>query len=130
MFHLLRRIRHTLINKGHLSKYLIYALGEILLVVIGILIALQINNWNIAKLEKEKEEQVLNEILSDLEYTLLDLDRVISQRRTNINKTNDCLQELIDALESDKSYEKKMDFCFRAIYAYDNIDFKTSDLNI
>ena len=46
MLHFLRRIRRSLINSGHMRKYTIYAVGEIALVVIGILIALQINNWN------------------------------------------------------------------------------------
>ena len=41
-----RRIRRKLINEGNLKRYSFYAIGEILLVVIGILIALQINNWN------------------------------------------------------------------------------------
>jgi len=41
-----RRIRKGLLGSGATSKYLVYAVGEIALVVIGILIALQINNWN------------------------------------------------------------------------------------
>lgn len=42
-FHLIRK---KLLDEGNLKRYLMYAIGEILLVVIGILIALQINNWN------------------------------------------------------------------------------------
>ena len=50
-------IRHQLVSENQFSKYLIYAIGEIILVVIGILIALQINNWN----EKSKEyNQIAN----------------------------------------------------------------------
>lgn len=41
-----RKIRQKLIDESNLKRYLIYAVGEILLVAIGILIALQINNWN------------------------------------------------------------------------------------
>ena len=41
-----RRIRKGLLGSGQARKYLLYAIGEIALVVIGILIALQINNWN------------------------------------------------------------------------------------
>jgi hypothetical protein len=41
-----RRIRQKLIDSGSVSKYLLYAIGEILLLVTGILIALQVNNWN------------------------------------------------------------------------------------
>jgi hypothetical protein len=46
MLHFLRKIRLSLIGSGSLRKYTFYAIGEIALVVIGILIALQINNWN------------------------------------------------------------------------------------
>ena len=54
MIKFFRHIRQDLMSKNKTSKYLKYAIGEILLVVIGILIALQINNWNqnrISKLE-------------------------------------------------------------------------------
>ena len=46
MIKFFRNIRKTLMTEGKTSKYLKYAIGEIVLVVIGILIALQINNWN------------------------------------------------------------------------------------
>ena len=41
-----RKIRRKLLDEGNLKGYLIYAIGEILLVMIGILLALQVNNWN------------------------------------------------------------------------------------
>lgn len=62
MITLFRRIRQRLISSGSTTKYLLYAIGEILLVVIGILIALQVNNWNEAK-KTEAEERVLLENL-------------------------------------------------------------------
>ena len=46
MITLLRRLRRSLIESGSARKYLLYAIGEILLVMIGILLALQVNNWN------------------------------------------------------------------------------------
>jgi len=46
MIRFFRTIRKKLIEEDNVRKYLLYAVGEILLVVIGILIALQINNWN------------------------------------------------------------------------------------
>lgn len=49
MFFLFRRIRSALINKNKVWKYLAYAIGEIFLVVIGIYIAIQFNNWNEGK---------------------------------------------------------------------------------
>ncbi len=62
------------------GKYFKYAIGEIVLVVIGILIALQINNWN----ENQKEERVLNQSLliikSNIEDNLLMLDALKTER--------------------------------------------------
>ena len=49
MLKFFRRIRQKLIAENKVGKYLIYAIGEIVLVVIGILIALWINNWNEGK---------------------------------------------------------------------------------
>ena len=66
MLHFFRRIRQKLITDGHLSKYLIYALGEILLVVAGILIALQINNWNQNNNNEKLETTYLERLKKDL----------------------------------------------------------------
>jgi sensor domain CHASE-containing protein len=59
-----------------ISKYLIYALGEIILVVIGILIALQINTWNQKRLLQKEETQYLKQIIGDLELDLQTLRSV------------------------------------------------------
>jgi hypothetical protein len=50
------------------GKYFKYAIGEIVLVVIGILIALQINNWNEFNQERKLEQKVLTELLTSLEH--------------------------------------------------------------
>ena len=61
MIKFFRKIRQRLLTENKFSKYLIYAIGEIVLVVIGILIALQINNWNESrKLENDKLKLMLN----------------------------------------------------------------------
>ena len=54
-----RHIRKSLLGSGQARKYLLYAIGEIALVVIGILIALQINNQNIYKQERSIEKEYL-----------------------------------------------------------------------
>ena len=66
MIKFFRRIRQKLINKGNLRRYLFYAIGEILLVVLGILIALQINNWNTKQFDKNKERGYIEDIITDL----------------------------------------------------------------
>ena len=64
MIKFFRKIRQNLLSEGKTGKYFKYALGEIILVVIGILIALQINNWNEQQKENLFERKILNEILS------------------------------------------------------------------
>ncbi|MBT8221517.1 MAG: hypothetical protein KJP00_16935 [Bacteroidia bacterium] len=81
MFTFLRRLRKSLIESNSTKKYLLYAIGEILLVVIGILIALQINNWNEEKKNDRREVQFLKGIQADLRKDsafisyLLDLEK-------------------------------------------------------
>jgi hypothetical protein len=73
MLTFMRKIRKSLINSGAVRKYVLYAIGEIALVVIGILIALQINNWNEANKLLAKEIKVYQEIHSELGETLEDV---------------------------------------------------------
>lgn len=73
MIHFLRRIRLQLLANNKLSKYLFYAVGEIVLVVVGILIALQINNWNLQKLERKEELKTYRNIKQQIQDDLLEL---------------------------------------------------------
>jgi hypothetical protein len=66
MAKLFNKIRKTLLAEGKTSKYIKYAIGEIVLVVIGILIALQINNWNENKKIDSKIKSLLEALRSDL----------------------------------------------------------------
>ena len=63
MIKFFRHIRRSLIQENKMGKYFKYAIGEILLVVIGILIALQFNNWN----EQRKHKQAINETITAIE---------------------------------------------------------------
>jgi len=71
MIKFFRKIRQKLLTENKFSKYLLYAFGEIILVIIGILIALSINNWN----EEKKLEQEVTTYLknaSDFIYNTAD----------------------------------------------------------
>lgn len=61
-----RRIRYNVLETGKTSKYFKYAIGEIVLVVVGILIALQINNWNEGRNQKIKVNNYLKSMLINL----------------------------------------------------------------
>lgn len=66
MIKFFRQIRYNLMSENKTGKYLKYAIGEIVLVVIGILIALSINNWNEKSKQQIKLQQIYHEILADL----------------------------------------------------------------
>ncbi|MDU8885604.1 DUF6090 family protein [Yeosuana sp. MJ-SS3] len=66
MIQFFRRIRKTLVDDNKPIKYLRYAIGEIVLVMIGILLALQVNNWNQDRQQRQKEKQILIELKRDL----------------------------------------------------------------
>jgi len=70
MIKFFRKIRQKLISENNFSKYLIYAIGEIVLVVIGILIALSLNNWNDSKKKKIEERVLLTELMKNLEINI------------------------------------------------------------
>ena len=78
--HFFRRIRQKLLSENRLTRYLIYAIGEILLVVIGILIALGINNWNEARKSASNEAYILSEILNNLKEDAEQLKYIKSRR--------------------------------------------------
>ncbi len=80
MIKFFRKIRQKLLTENKFSKYLMYAIGEIILVVIGILIALQINNLNEANKTRAKEVSYLKNIKSDLKLTNSEIDEYISTR--------------------------------------------------
>ena len=59
-------IRHRLITENKFSKYLLYSIGEILIVIIGILIALNINNWNENRENSITEIKIIKEMKINL----------------------------------------------------------------
>lgn len=74
MFKFFRAVRLKLLENGRLKNYTLYAIGEIVLVVVGILIALQINNWNEGRKNSKKEELILQEMLAALTYDSLSME--------------------------------------------------------
>lgn len=89
MIKLFRKIRQQLLTENKFSKYLIYAIGEIILVVFGILIALQINNWNELRKSKTIEQQLLTSLLQEFETNLDILDKTIE---TNTKIIGSCIK--------------------------------------
>ena len=104
MIKFFRKIRQRLLSDNKFSKYLLYAIGEIILVVIGILIALQINNWNENQKQLKLEKEVLAEVKIGLESDYEIVNGVIDDHLNWINS-----QDLIvDWIESNKKYNDSL----------------------
>lgn len=96
MIKFFRKIRQQLLKENRFSKYLLYAIGEIFLVVIGILIALQINNWNESRKSKRTANEVYTNLLTSLEQDSVEVERTIilltesleTQRKLILNPSN------------------------------------------
>jgi hypothetical protein len=79
MLKIFRKIRQSLVTQNKFSKYLLYAIGEIVLVVIGILIALSINNWNSERINRKQEKEYLSRLVVDLEKDLDNLQSTFTR---------------------------------------------------
>ncbi|RNC92086.1 MAG: hypothetical protein ED555_02970 [Allomuricauda sp.] len=80
MIKFFRHIRQKLLSENQFSKYLLYAIGEIILVVIGILIALQINNWNENRKEAESQQKLFANLKIDFQNRLGELEEFHSSK--------------------------------------------------
>jgi hypothetical protein len=78
MIKFFRKIRQNLLSEGKTGKYFKYAIGEIILVVIGILIALQINNWNENRKSKIRANEIYTNLLTSLEQDSIEVQRTIN----------------------------------------------------
>lgn len=85
MLKFFRQIRRQLLQKNKGLEYLLYALGEIFLVVIGILIALQINNWNEHRISRTREVKLLKELNFNLHENIERLKKDIEMEYTYFN---------------------------------------------
>jgi hypothetical protein len=134
MIKLFRKIRLNLVSENRVNKYLLYALGEIFLVVIGILIALQINNWNEERKTNIKEATNLLSLKSELSTSLdelrLDYSRILTyyQSTINISKYIQDKPVLVDSMYQDFYKSIQFSFFFPKTSTYET--FKSGNLEI
>jgi len=86
MIKFFRKIRQKLLTENKFGKYILYAVGEILLVVIGIMIALYINNKNLQRITENKIVEILKEIQTDLSEDILKADEMIAYYKLKKSK--------------------------------------------
>ncbi|MFH4966600.1 DUF6090 family protein [Gaetbulibacter sp. M240] len=92
MIKFFRKIRQNLLMENKTGKYFKYAIGEIVLVVIGILIALSINNWNEKGKIRDNEIIYLNNIKRDLQLSITEMNQFVDRRNSLINSSNIVLE--------------------------------------
>ncbi|MDT0559634.1 DUF6090 family protein [Ichthyenterobacterium sp. W332] len=115
MIKLFRKIRYNLMEQNKTGKYFKYAIGEIILVVIGILIALQINNWNQNRLNSNQEQQILLQLKSEFKENLKELDAKDTMRKHMINS----IEQLFNIKEENSIAEFSTD-TLRSYIAWTN----------
>ncbi|MGC6285542.1 MAG: DUF6090 family protein [Polaribacter sp.] len=93
MIQIFKKIRRKLLENNRLRSYSIYALGEVFLVVIGILLALQFNNWNVERSNNERERWYLINIVEDIEYQKGDLKDLQSDYKISIEIAQGILKD-------------------------------------
>ena len=93
MIKIFRKIRYDLMEQNKIGKYLKYAIGEIVLVVIGILIALSINNWNQNSTDRSKEQNYITSLIEDAKSDLSNFENAITGNNQRLNSL-DSLQAM------------------------------------
>jgi hypothetical protein len=101
MIKLFRQIRQRMIKENKMSKYLLYAIGEIILVVIGILIALQLNEWSGERKDEKQEVKILLQLNNDLRANL---EEVIGINEIAVRRSAAC-----DSIMSYIAYKRPLD---------------------
>jgi len=100
MIKFFRQIRQQLVKENKTTKYLLYAIGEIILVVIGILIALSINNWNDLRKDRAHEKILLQDMVDNLEINIQSLKNDIE----SLNQKNRSTKIVLDALNNKNAF--------------------------
>jgi len=94
MIKFFRKIRYNLMEQNKTGKYLKYAFGEIFLVMVGILLAVQVNNWNIERADNDRETKYQTNIVLDLKKDIVRLDYLIEFRKGRLIGDQNILQQM------------------------------------
>lgn len=106
MVRIFRKLRADSMHESRTRNYLLYAAGEILLVIVGILIALQVNNWNQERLEQQRIRRYAHALIADLQADVKMVDPIVRMINASTLKMNE-----LDAYTRDRRLEQ-----------YDNLD--------
>jgi len=102
------------IGGNRVTKYILYAIGEIALLVIGIMIAVQINNWNEIKQQKQLELQTLKEIRGSIETNMTEMKTLAGAHQAQIEH----FKHLVSHMEEDLPYHDSLEAKMAAIFGW------------
>lgn len=125
MIKFFRRIRQDLLMENKTSKYFKYAIGEIVLVVIGILIALQINTWNENRKDIAKEQQILLSLQEEFKQNIQELK---FDHKVNVNSIN-ALITLLNFDENTDFETRTIDSLMGQAYNFATFDARLGVIN-
>lgn len=103
-----RKLRRQFLANKQLGRYLLYALGEVLLVMVGILLALQVDNWNEERKERKEELELLAALKTDLVLTRNEMDTIVGYNQ----KYLEGYRLIHRFIEKDKPYAPALDSAF------------------
>ena len=109
MIRFFRKIRQQLLTENRFRKYLIYAFGEILLIVVGILFALQLKTWNDNYKTKKLEIVFLESFIVDLDADIFEFNRRIKESENLIRSNNFYIHESYKTQKNFKDFETLID---------------------
>lgn len=124
MIKFFRHIRQSLIMNNQTGRYLKYAIGEILLVVIGILIALQINNWNEQSHQLKEETKLLIALEKEISTNLENVDAMLKSNQEILESSQSLLEKGLKNANYQISNENLLD---ALSYNYNKIETSITD---
>jgi len=117
MIKFFRKIRQKMLSDNKFGKYLLYGIGEIILIIIGILIALQIGNWNEIKKLRSSEQQYLLALKTEFNFNKVELEKIMKRNITNAENTIKVLN--IMGPESPQITEEELSFLLARSLSYE-----------
>ncbi|MEQ9308963.1 MAG: DUF6090 family protein [Balneolaceae bacterium] len=117
MIKFFRKIRQNLLSEGKTGKYLKYAAGEIILVVIGILIALQINEWNDHHKQLELEKEYYCRLLDDVKLDNEQIENLMQLAKDRLVASNQSVRLLLNSTSKKIDIGTQISLSGKAIYS-------------
>lgn len=125
MINLFRKIRQKLLQQNRVTRYLAYAVGEIALVMVGILLALQVNTWN----ENRKARVFEKEILSLIDQNLQRDSALLSEELFKAKQANELTDQLLEQIAL-KNYSDSLNFWMGKIISFERFKSQSSAFEV